>query len=93
MGFMWYKPASKKYLSQERVKARALKKTQWWLDMVNVGTCYYCEEKFGRKDLTMDHKIPIARGGKSTKSNIVIACKACNFLKQSRTPLDMALEK
>ncbi|MGH1468670.1 MAG: HNH endonuclease [Bdellovibrionales bacterium] len=93
MKFMWYQPASKKHISQERVKARALKKTRWWLDQVNAGTCYYCEGNFEKEDLTMDHKVPVARGGKSTKSNIVIACKPCNFGKQSQTPVDMTLEK
>ncbi len=90
---MWFKVPLKKHTSQERTKARLLRKTQWWLNRVNVGTCYYCEEKFEKKDLTMDHKIPISRGGKSTKSNTVIACKTCNVLKRSKTPVDMTLEK
>lgn len=90
---MWYTPASKKHISDERVKARALKKTRWWLDQVNTGICYYCEGKFEKEELTMDHKVPVARGGKSTKSNVAIACKNCNFSKQAQTPLDMTLEK
>lgn len=90
---MWYEPASKKHISQERIKARALKKTRWWLDQVNAGICYYCEEKFEKEELTADHKIPVSKGGKSTKSNIVIACKTCNINKKAKTPLDMTLEK
>ena len=90
---MWYEAASKKHIAQERTKARTLKKTRWWLDKVNAGICFYCEGKFQKEDLTMDHKIPVARGGKSTKSNIVIACKTCNTNKKAQTLVDIALEK
>jgi len=90
---MWYEAASKKHISGERTKARALKKTRWWLDKKNAGICFYCEEKFESDELTMDHKVPVARGGKSTKSNIVIACKECNTNKQAQTLVDIALEK
>lgn len=90
---MWYEAASKKHISVERTKARALKKTRWWLDKKNAGICFYCEEKFESEELTMDHKMPVARGGKSTKSNIVIACKECNTNKQAKTLVDIALEK
>lgn len=89
---MWYQAASKKHISDERLKARKLKKTQWWQDLLNRGICYYCEEKFDRTEVTMDHKIPVARGGKSSKSNIVLACKECNTKKKAQTPVDMILE-
>lgn len=90
---MWYQAASKKHISDERLKARKLKKTRWWLDQLNAGQCYYCEESFDSEELTMDHKVPIARGGKSTKSNVVLSCKTCNTKKQAKTPVDMILEK
>jgi Restriction endonuclease len=72
----------------ERRKARELKKTQWWLNHINNGVCYYCRQQVGRKNLTMDHIIPVRRGGKSTKGNIVPACKECNSKKQSLLPLE-----
>lgn len=90
---MWFETASKKHISQERTKARALKKTRWWLDQKNAGICFYCEETFESEELTMDHKVPVSRGGKSTKSNIVIACKTCNTNKKAQTLVDIALEK
>jgi 5-methylcytosine-specific restriction endonuclease McrA len=44
--------------------------------------CFYC----GSKDsLTIDHVIPIARGGRHSIGNIVIACKPCNSQKNKRT--------
>jgi 5-methylcytosine-specific restriction endonuclease McrA len=44
--------------------------------------CFYC----GSTDsLTLDHVIPIARGGKHSIGNLVVACKPCNSQKNKRT--------
>jgi len=40
------------------------------------------------KALTMDHIVPIARGGRSTKSNVVPACKTCNNAKKQLLPME-----
>lgn len=42
------------------------------------GKCQYCGTS---KDLTLDHVIPRSKGGKSTWTNLVTACKRCNSLK------------
>lgn len=34
----------------------------------------------------MDHLIPLVRGGKSTKNNLVPACKECNMKKKYALP-------
>jgi 5-methylcytosine-specific restriction endonuclease McrA len=46
--------------------------------------CQYC----GRSDLTLtvDHVIPISRGGEDTWENLVCACVTCNNKKGDRTP-------
>jgi len=36
----------------------------------------------------MDHIIPLIRGGKSTKNNIVAACKSCNSKKKYLLPIE-----
>jgi len=36
----------------------------------------------------MDHVIPLIRGGKSTKGNVVPACKECNNKKKHMLPLE-----
>lgn len=36
----------------------------------------------------MDHIVPLARGGKSTKGNVVPACKDCNTKKKRFLPLE-----
>lgn len=40
--------------------------------------CQLCNEQFEPKDLTLDHVVPRARGGKTCWTNIVAACKECN---------------
>ncbi|MFT6035893.1 MAG: 5-methylcytosine-specific restriction endonuclease McrA [Marivirga sp.] len=45
--------------------------------------CQYCGTQ---KDLTLDHLIPRAKGGKSVWNNLVTACKRCNARKGQATP-------
>jgi 5-methylcytosine-specific restriction endonuclease McrA len=45
--------------------------------------CCFCGAR-GTK-LSLDHVLPIARGGRSTWSNLVSACLSCNARKGSRT--------
>ena len=67
----------------ERAKARKLRSSRWWQQKTSSGTCYYCNAKVGYKNLTMDHVIPLARGGRSTKDNLVPCCRECNNKKKS----------
>jgi 5-methylcytosine-specific restriction endonuclease McrA len=48
--------------------------------------CAYCGHQFEDRDLTFEHVIPRAQGGKTTWTNIVAACTACNGRKGNRTP-------
>ena len=45
--------------------------------------CLYCGSK---KDLTLDHVLPKARGGKTTWNNLATACKTCNSKKGDFMP-------
>ena len=49
-------------------------------------TCQYCRERKQTKDLTFDHVLPRAQGGKTSWTNIVTACRSCNSDKEDRTP-------
>jgi hypothetical protein len=69
-------------ISRERDKARALRKSGWWQQKLDIATCYYCQKKTDRKLLTMDHIVPVSRGGQSTRGNVVTACKDCNTQKK-----------
>lgn len=49
-------------------------------------TCQYCAKRFGRGQLSLEHVIPKAAGGKANWENIVTACYPCNNKKSNRTP-------
>jgi len=75
-------------IRREREKARALRKQNWWQTRVSRGVCHYCQQSFSPKELTLDHLVPLARGGKSRKGNCVPACKECNNRKKNLLPLE-----
>jgi 5-methylcytosine-specific restriction protein A len=77
-----------KRMKKEREKARELKRSAWWKQKLAEGLCHYCGKKFRAADLTMDHVVPLARGGQSHKGNLVPACKECNAKKKLKTPVD-----
>ena len=79
---------SEEEIKREREKARALRKTRWWKQRLSRGTCYYCGRRFSPNELTMDHIIPMIRGGRSTKNNIATACKDCNNKKKHMLPME-----
>jgi 5-methylcytosine-specific restriction enzyme A len=71
---------------QEKYRARELKNTAWWRKKIAAGTCHYCGKTVGPDALTMDHIIPLSRGGTSERFNIVAACKDCNNRKKYLLP-------
>ncbi len=79
---------SEQTIRKEKEKARRLRKTHWWQRKVQVGVCHYCHRKVGVHELTMDHIVPLSRGGKSKKGNIVPACKECNNKKKYLLPVE-----
>ena len=75
-------------IRREKNKARELRRTRWWQQKTASGTCWYCGRQVGFNNLTMDHVIPLARGGRSTKDNLVPCCKDCNTRKKSSLPVE-----
>ena len=47
--------------------------------------CYYCGCKLNNNQKTIDHKLPMSRGGKTIKDNLVVSCIDCNQDKDSMT--------
>jgi 5-methylcytosine-specific restriction protein A len=76
---------------REKSKARELRQGQWWKGQLAKGVCYHCEQRFHPSELTMDHLIPIVRGGKSDKKNCVPSCKDCNSKKGHQTRAELAM--
>lgn len=48
--------------------------------------CQYCLNRPGLKHLSIDHVIPLSRGGRTSWDNCVVACVRCNTRKGDRTP-------
>lgn len=68
------KPTSAKGISKKKVFDR----DDW--------KCGYCLEPVSGKTATVDHVIPVSKGGKSTYDNLVTCCGSCNR-KKGDTPL------
>jgi len=79
---------SEEEIGREKEKARKLKRTHWWERKIRSGACHYCGRIVGRGQLTMDHLIPLIRGGRSKKGNLVPACKECNNKKKYLLPVE-----
>jgi 5-methylcytosine-specific restriction enzyme A len=90
---MLYGFSDPEHIKRERRKGQELRKTQWWRNQLGQGICYHCGQKFAKELLTMDHLIPIARGGKSSKSNCVVCCKDCNSKKGHLTGAEITLNE
>jgi len=80
------------HIRRERARARQLKAGQYWQRLLQKGICHYCRRQFPAGELTMDHVVPLARGGRSVKGNVVPCGKECNNRKQYKTPVEMILE-
>ena len=81
-------------IQRERRKARDLRSSQWWKRQCAKGICGYCGHPTPATELTMDHIVPLSRGGRSTKGNVRPVCKACNTDKKQKLlmewPVDMS---
>lgn len=75
-------------IKKEREKSRELRRSRWWKTRISQGKCHYCNGSFPPEELTMDHIVPITRGGKASRNNVVPACKECNSRKKYLLPLE-----
>lgn len=48
------------------------------------GTCYLCGAKPVPEDLTLDHVVPLSKGGPHLPENVRVACRHCNAVKHDR---------
>ena len=46
--------------------------------------CQYCGKRFPTSELSLDHVVPLSRGGPSTWENVVCACLPCNVRKGNK---------
>ena len=81
-------PVTEEDIKKEKTKAQRLRQSQWWKRKCAQGICYFCRRQIPPKDLTMEHLVPLIRGGKSRKGNVVPACKECNNKKKYLLPIE-----
>ena len=81
-------PAVMRLLKMVRLKEshRAVKFSRINIFTRDSYTCQYCNHRHRTEELTFDHVVPIALGGRKTWENIVTACWRCNNKKSGRTP-------
>lgn len=65
----------------KKIRLRILQRDLW--------ECYWC----GMDANTVDHIIPVAKGGSDDLENLVAACKRCNSAKQDKMPDEFQLQK
>lgn len=53
--------------------------------------CQYCDVRFPRQQLSLDHVVPRSRGGEDSWENVVCACLECNVRKGGRTPQEAGM--
>ncbi|MDD2367258.1 MAG: HNH endonuclease [Desulfuromonadaceae bacterium] len=75
-------------MKREREKSRELRRSRWWQNRLALGVCHFCREHFAPDELTMDHLVPVSRGGKASRNNVVTACKECNSRKKYLLPIE-----
>ncbi|MBQ9774767.1 MAG: HNH endonuclease [Lentisphaeria bacterium] len=82
-----------RHIKRERAKAREMRQTPYYQELFRKGICHYCKQKFPPEQLTLDHIVPVSRGGRSTRGNLVVACLDCNQKKKYLTPVEMLLRQ
>lgn len=71
---------------EKRERRRALKKGAAEIEIVSRAAiiardkaiCHICQRKVAKKDMTLDHLIPLSKGGPHTSRNLAVAHRSCN---------------
>jgi 5-methylcytosine-specific restriction protein A len=88
---MYHYEMNELIIKRERAAARELRKSRWWQNKIaSHAKCHYCLKSLKKAECTMDHILPLLRGGRSTKGNVVIACKDCNSRKKDHLFVDLS---
>ena len=75
--------------SQRKSNSAQWKKIRLRILMRDGYECYWC----GMDADTVDHIIPVAKGGTDVDDNLVAACRKCNFSKRDKLPDEFIMEK
>lgn len=67
-------------------KKRAVKFSRYGVYARDGGRCQYCGQRISIDEMTYDHVVPRAQGGKTEWTNVVVCCQIDNQRKAGRTP-------
>ena len=67
-------------LSRPAAKFHRLRLAQWESDP----HCAYCKRHLFPEQATLDHILPLTRGGNHSDDNLVLSCQPCNASKADR---------
>lgn len=84
-------PAVIRLLEYVRIPFRAPSLSKRHIFLRDHYRCQYCGKRATASDLTMDHILPISRGGKHIWENVVTACRSCNHRKGNQTPREAGM--
>lgn len=72
--------------------------TRTALRKIHGENCFYCgvemqfararNREFNSNDATIEHRLPLSRGGKHVWDNVVLACRECNLSKNMKTEVE-----
>jgi 5-methylcytosine-specific restriction endonuclease McrA len=87
-----WKRANPEKVREQRRRSYARRKGAWRVDPVtrtyviarDGGRCHLCGKRPRLRDLTIDHVVPISRGGAHVAENMRVACRSCNCRKGAR---------
>ena len=78
---VWKMPAVIRLKRNIDKRKKGIKYSRFNLFVRDNFTCQFCGLKKKARDLTRDHVVPRANGGKTTWMNTVTSCRTCNSLK------------
>jgi len=78
-------------LSYDRIPRNTVKFNRRNIFLRDENCCQYCQKRFPRQQLSLDHVHPRSRGGDDSWENIVCACLKCNVRKGGRTPQEAGM--
>lgn len=55
------------------------------------GKCAYCGQHRNHKYMSIDHIIPLSKGGTNDVGNLQCVCKKCNGLKEDMLPQEFTM--
>lgn len=86
----YYRHFSQKYnLTKEGADAITLEQFK---SFYSSNICYYCGAEISGRNKTIDHKIPISKGGTNAIENLCVCCRKCNSAKNDKTEAEYLAE-